>query len=380
LAEGQIDAAFVAHQKKAKTVLPPRFEIPEAYRMIQSLEITNFRGFKHIALSNLPRFNILIGESGSGKTSFLEALWIQGGQSPEIYFRTRALRGMAEQQFVFSDKLSYEAFFRDIFRDPSQEAQIQIMDSESGLRYLNIGYTGTSQITLNMDKPQPSSASVRPLIFRWRLGDADYPCPIKVVNNQFAVDNPPDSYPAVFFASALPINARETAERLSILDINGETERVVETIKKIYTNVITDLHSQTISGQQMVWASVKGMKNQIPLPSVSSGVNRLVAFILWASLNRGGVLLIDEIENGFYFSDYEKVFQSLVEFCDTNQIQMFAATHSKEFLQAVARVMQKREKELCMLRPKFMNGECTIQQIEGVSSIEAINQDIEIRL
>jgi AAA15 family ATPase/GTPase len=347
--------------------------------MIQSLEISNFRGFKQIALSNLPRINVLIGESGSGKTSFLEALWIQAGVSPEIYFRMRAFRGMAEQQATFSDKLVYEGFFKDIFFDPSREAQIQIMDSASGLRYLSIGYSSSSQIALDIEKPQATSSSIRPIVFRWRIGEADYPCPLKIVNNQIVVDTPPEPYPAVFFASSLPTSARETAERLSLLSVQGEKAKVVETVKKIYPTIV-DLNSESIAGQQMVWVSVRGLKRAIPLSTVSSGINRFSAFLLWMSLNPGGVILIDEIENGFYFNDYRDVFRTLVEFCDAYKVQLFAAIHSWEFLKAVAGVMKNRESDLSMLRPKFRNGECTFQQIEGISSVEAINQDLEIRL
>jgi hypothetical protein len=347
--------------------------------MIQSLEISNFRGFKRIDLSNLPRFNVLIGESGSGKTSFLEALWIQAGVSPEIYFRMRAFRGMAEQQAMFPDKLVYEGFFKDIFWDPTREAQIHIMDSEGGLRYLSIGYSSSSQIAMNLEKPQAVSSSIRPIVFNWRVGDTEYPCPLKIVNNQIVVDNPPETYPAVFFASSLPTSAREIAERLSLLSVQGEKARVVETIKKIYPTIV-DLNSESIAGQQMIWVSVKGLKRAIPLSTVSSGINRFAGFLLWMSLNPGGVILIDEIENGFYFNDYYDVFRTLVEFCDVYKVQLFAATHSWEFLKAVARVMKNRESDLSMLRPKFKDGECTIQQIEGISSIEAINQDLEIRL
>jgi AAA15 family ATPase/GTPase len=347
--------------------------------MIQSLEITNFRGFKHVALSNLPRINVLIGESGSGKTSFLEALWLQGGISPEIYFRMRAFRGMGEQPAMFSDKFVYEGFFKDIFFDSANEAQIHIMDSEMGLRYLSIGYTNSSQTTMNLEKPQSTSSSIRPLMFRWRVGDVDYPCPLKVVNNQIVVENSPEPYPAVFFASSLPTSARETAERLSLLSVQGEKGKIVDTIKKIYPAIV-DLSSESIAGQQMVWVTLKGLKRGIPLSTVSSGINRFAAFLLWMSLNPGGVILIDEIENGFYFNDYSDVFRTLVEFCDVYQVQLFAATHSWEFLKAVAKVMKDREKDLSMLRPKFKAGECTIQQIEGVSSLEAINQDMEIRL
>lgn len=51
---------------------------------IDQLEVTNFRCFEHLTLSDLhPEFNVLIGDNGSGKTALLEALavavggWIQ---------------------------------------------------------------------------------------------------------------------------------------------------------------------------------------------------------------------------------------------------------------------------------------------------------------
>ena len=65
--------------------------------MIESLQISNFRGYRNLSLDSLPRFNFVVGPSASGKTAFLEALWIVGGTSPEIYFRMRAMRGVSGQ-------------------------------------------------------------------------------------------------------------------------------------------------------------------------------------------------------------------------------------------------------------------------------------------
>jgi len=356
--------------------------LPEDYQMIVSLDISNFRGFKHVSLTNLPRINVIIGPSGSGKSAFLEALWVQCGISPEIYFRMRAFRGMAEQQFQLSaEKLAYEAFFSDLFFNPELEsgALIQIMDSMLGARHLNISYSGSSQVVMDLSKPQPTSLAIRPLEFRWKLGDTEYNCPLRVVNGQIVVDTPPSPYPAVFFTSSFLASARESAERLSLLNIQGKKEKILTTISKIYKQ-IKDLSSESISGQQMVWALVEGVPKKLPIALISSGLNKFINILLWVSLTPGGVLIIDEIENGFYFQDYEAVFRTIVEFCDTYQVQLFAATHSWEFLKSVAKVMEKRERNLAMLRTSFSQGECSITQIEGVSSIEAINQDLEIRL
>lgn len=358
------------------------FHAPKDYKMIRSLEISNFRGFKQVALSNLPRFNVLIGESGSGKTAFLEALWIQCGISPEIYFRMRFFRGMAEQQVQLGgDRLSYEAFFNDLFYDPSLDigALIQIIDSELGSRHLNIAYGTPAQVTMNAVQMQPGANPVaRPLHFRWKVGDTEYDVPLRIANNQMVVENPPPQYPGVYFASSFVSSARETAERLSILSIRGEKEKIAETIKKIYRNIV-DISSESVSGQQQIWASVKGVKRKIPLAVVSSGINKFASLLLGICLNPGGALLVDEIDNGFYFLDYESIFGTLVEFCDTYDVQLFAATHNWEFLKAVAKVMESRLRDLSMLKTQFQDGECTVRQIEGVSSVAAIEEEIDIR-
>lgn len=353
--------------------------------MIKSVEISNFRGFKHAALSNLPKFNLVIGESGSGKTALLEAFWIESGVSPEIYFRMRLFRGMSDQQFqlIASDKATYEAAFSDIFhdRDSDSPVLIQTMDSEQGSRSLSISYTYTSQVQIALGAQSDSlaNASIRPLHFVWRAGDKDYDCPLRILNGQIIADNPPPVYPGVFLASSVVPNTRENADRLAILAVNEEKDRFVKSINKVFPEIL-DLNAQSIAGQSLIWAKVDGLERQVPLAVVSSGLNKLVSILLGIYFTRGGVLLVDEIDNSFYFLDYEKVWRTIVEFCDEYKVQVFAATHNREFLKCVAKVMESRKDELSMLRTKFTGGECRVSQIEGVSSIEALNQDIEIRL
>ncbi|HTW56627.1 MAG TPA: AAA family ATPase [Terriglobales bacterium] len=366
---------------ESQQLAPAALDVRESYRMIQSLEITNFRGFRQINLSNLPQFNVLIGESASGKTAFLEALWIQCGISPEIYFRMRAFRGMAEANFQLGgDRLSYEAVFSDIFHDAKLEAgaTIQIMDSLLDSRTLTIAY-GSSQITMSGLKPQAdANPGVRKLVFRWMVRGNEHSCPLNVVNGQIVVENPPELYPGVFFASAFVAGARENAERLSMLNISGEKQEVINTIKKIFPSV-EDLSSESISNQQMIWAKMQEVKRRIPMALVSSGINKFISLLLWISLNRNGLLLVDEIENGFYFGNYEEVFRTLVEFCREFNVQLFAATHSWEFLKAVETVLRTAPSNLSMLKTGLHNGECAISQIAGISSLAAIQEGIDPR-
>lgn len=42
--------------------------------ILPSLEIRNFRGFRHLQIERLGRVNLIVGKNNIGKTSLLEAL------------------------------------------------------------------------------------------------------------------------------------------------------------------------------------------------------------------------------------------------------------------------------------------------------------------
>src|ERR1700679_3769758 len=55
--------------------------------MVTSVEIKNFRGFKDFAIEGLAPINVIVGDNASGKTAFLEAIYL-------------AVSGNAQQPFV----------------------------------------------------------------------------------------------------------------------------------------------------------------------------------------------------------------------------------------------------------------------------------------
>ena len=82
----------------------------------------------------------------------------------------------------------------------------------------------------------------------------------------------------------------------------------------------------------MLFASVKGLGEKLPLVLISAGVSKTVSLLIAAAVSRGGVVVVDEIENGLYFGKMELIWASLVELCKENDTQLFATTHSRECL------------------------------------------------
>jgi hypothetical protein len=69
--------------------------------MITSFSIKNFRCLPDLQLDGLRRINLLVGANNTGKTSLLEALFLNlGAHNPEICVRLNAWRGL--QGFVSS--------------------------------------------------------------------------------------------------------------------------------------------------------------------------------------------------------------------------------------------------------------------------------------
>jgi hypothetical protein len=70
----------------------------------------------------------------------------------------------------------------------------------------------------------------------------------------------------------------------------------------------------------------------VPVPFMGEGMRRLLSILLAMAESKDGVLLIDEIENGFHYSVQKKVWQAIAAAARQNNVQVFATTHSWECL------------------------------------------------
>jgi len=58
------------------------------------------------------------------------------------------------------------------------------------------------------------------------------------------------------------------------------------------------------AGEVMLYASVKDLGERLPLAVFSGGINKYLSILLAIATTRDGVVLIDEIENGFYYKPW----------------------------------------------------------------------------
>jgi AAA15 family ATPase/GTPase len=69
---------------------------------------------------------------------------------------------------------------------------------------------------------------------------------------------------------------------------------------------------------------------------MGDGIRRILSILTVISNMQGGVLLIDEIENGLHYSTLQILWKAILKALDVCQAQLFATTHSNECIGALA--------------------------------------------
>jgi AAA15 family ATPase/GTPase len=99
--------------------------------MINSIDIRNFRCFKHLRIGECRRINVIVGDNGSGKTALLEAVFLTLSGNIEVSVRLRAIRGL-EGSFSGSPRAIEEAIWRDYFYNLDWTREISVALEGSG--------------------------------------------------------------------------------------------------------------------------------------------------------------------------------------------------------------------------------------------------------
>lgn len=98
-----------------------------------------------------------------------------------------------------------------------------------------------------------------------------------------------------------------------------------------------------LSPSEGVLLGMKGRKRRVPLGSAGDGVRRMLAISLALSYARRGYLLVDEIDTGLHHSVLAGMWKLVIAAARQNDVQVFATTHSKDCLEALAEAVETTE-------------------------------------
>ena len=291
---------------------------PNRFRsMIKDAEIRNFRCFKSISLKGCRRINVLLGRNASGKTALLEAIFIALGGSGEIAQRLRGWRGLGNivSNNIAADRYIWSDLFYDF--DLNKRVSITLKGDKEHQRSLNITYNTESGFTpIQVGPGQPGTLLASPVKFEYREPNKQWTVRAVPLGDQYIYPGA-ETIPveSIFFASTVPINQAEIVDRFSTLIRTRQEEPLVRALNAEFP-FIKGIEISSQFGMTGLPVDREGLSERIPLGLVSGGISKILALLVAIAVYPGGVILIDEIENGIYFERYHALWTMLYDFAE----------------------------------------------------------------
>lgn len=359
----------------------------DGYYMAKSVSIKGFRGFKNVSVEDCRRVNVIVGENGSGKTAFLEAIFLAAGASVELAMRTKQWRGFESVTAGGSQKQLDEALWGDLFHNfqGEAEASVRLAGTAAHERFLKMELIPSEQVSIPVPKAKgkakiDTTVKESGISFTW-TGPyrAKQYSVASFKDGKLTYQNPPEApILAAFFAANQTASSQETVIRYSDISKRFRTRPVLKAFRELFPSV-SDLSIELVLATPMVFATVEGHETKMPIQLLSGGMTKLASIMIAIPTVKEGVLLIDEIENGFYYKKLPLVWENLASLADEYDVQLFVSTHSYECLSAAATAARKRPELFSLVRTVQGKGECETRQFAGEDFVNAIDAEQEVR-
>jgi predicted ATPase len=162
--------------------------------------------------------------------------------------------------------------------------------------------------------------------------------------------NPPSEpfLPAFYLSGRTRASQTELSTRYSNLRVRGRGKDFLDAIRQIEPR-LKSLEVLVRSGQPVLHADVGGPE-LLPLSLFGEGMSAAADFISAIYQSKGGIILIDEIENGIHYSVLEKVWWQIKRAAQRTNTQVIVTTHSRECLQAARSAFLKEPANLGLIR------------------------------
>lgn len=330
--------------------------------MLDSLKIKNFRIFQDLEIDEVGRVNLVVGKNSSGKSCLLDALRVYASGA----------NGLLLQQLVETRGEDLEVLneiqFRRVETFEMQPASSPLCNLFHGYRFPRNLETIIEIGPSWADDKVNSTIKLAPAFFqdiidpsgdepirrrRMKLGagealppDAHFSleCIVSVDSEEIR------SYPVPmadyassarrFFARLAPIVPHHfvpaanmenhvIAELWSKISIRPKLKSHVISALKLINSQLVDLVMVASKRNEFEAVVVFDEDRRVPLRGLGDGMMRLFHIVVAvASAESGGLVLIDEFENGLHWSVQSKAWELVFHLSRELNLQIFATTHS----------------------------------------------------
>ena len=214
----------------------------------------------------------------------------------------------------------------------------------------------------------------------FRYTDPDHACTarsIRVTSNGLEAEQ---SNPVVPFNVRIVLSRSgsevDEARLLGNLRTRKKGDMLLKSLRAVEPS-LEGVEDSVASGVPAIWGDV-GLPELVPLRVMGEGITRLARIVLCISSAPGGIVLVDEVENGFHHSVMANVWKAISVAAEQFDTQIFATTHSYEcFENAVNALGADGFKFFRLSRTKEGEDEAVMYRPDMVEM--AVRRHIEVR-
>lgn len=357
---------------------------------IRKLTIEQFRGFQHLALEGLGRVNLIVGKNNTGKSSVLEAIRILASDAaPAVLFELVRLReedtgtwNETEDGPVGFPLLSLFHGFPAVFQSLSP-ILLEIVEGKSPLR-LSVG-TGYFS-----EEPRPhGSPRQLPRENGLSWDSILYPCaeiasnekvrwlPLKRIQTRFLIS---PVFPCEYISA---FTGKETAPLAALWDrvaLSSGEQDVIEALRLVDDRIKgVSMIAGGSTGQRTAIVKRENEDRPVPLRSFGDGLNRLFGIVLALVNAKGGMVLIDEFENGMHYTIQTDIWRWIFHLAARLEVQVVATSHSWDTVEAFQRAANETGEEGALIR-LTRHGDAIVPAVFNRDELAIATRDqIEVR-
>lgn len=367
--------------------------------LLDSLEIENFRAFKHLKIERLGRVNLIVGKNSVGKTALLEALWLYANHgSFQTVVNILKARNELNRQAISGTQIEDGEAVIDALKSLFFGRQ----DIRNRHVTAKIGLATFSEKNLTIDIDKINFNGIKEDQEQYYNSDTSR---TMVINNYRIVYSIKDlKLPNLFEGTVLEQGNKITPVRLEGQIVNNfvkvggigevETNQLWSkiTLTKLEYTIIQALQIimpkvervavVTVSAASNSYSTLVKIENEekpVSLQSLGDGLTRVFGISLALVNSEDGMLLVDEIENGLHFTTQLGLWRLIFAVARRLNVQVFATTHSWDCIQAFQQASSEDPEQGMVIRLNNVEGEITATSFDERRLSIVTREQIEVR-
>lgn len=315
---------------------------------IPDLTIKGFRGIREIHIPKLGRVTLITGKNNVGKSSILEALWLYvSNASPyvlDLILASREENVWGEDAWGFTNPSPLFHKFSSSVDELDEFSVATHGDGSPASLTMRLEWrietedgAGKAKLTLpDIDIEEHWNDPIPVLVIKTedgiRIRRLDGRPQIS--RTRLRLRTAPPRFPYALLDPYARNGTSDLDELWSEIALTDNEHEVVDALRIISPEIIAVSMVKGESDERIAIARSQRLESPIPLRSFGDGVNRLFAIVLSLVSVQGGLLLIDEFENGLHHSVQLDIWRMIFRLAWELDVQVFATTHSQDAVES----------------------------------------------